>query len=1168
MKKRYFLFALLVCTLVKAQNPAAIDLTFNFKDEVPVLDQSQIQAVIQSDGKIIVVGNFTKYNKYHTQITNARRIMRLNSNLTVDETFNTGNGFNAVAKTVALTADGKIIVGGNFTQYNGITVQKLARLNADGSLDPTFVNTSIPGTGNVACVKVQSDGKILVGGNFINGATSMLIRLDNTGSLDTSFTLDPTVYATTGNITVVEQLSNGKILAGGNLNISTLANRLAVFNTNGTLDTTFNAAPFTIPVGSITIQPDNKILVTTTSTVVSDNHTLKRLNPNGSVDSSFNMGTGFFETSVVNLNKPVLQTNGDIVIYGRFTYYNGNPVNGRVRIHANGSFDNTYNYQSNVPSLFGALSEPNGDIFGFCQAGFTSTQTYGFNRLDANGNLPDNQQPNTTTSVCVLYKKANGEIITMGSLGNYNGNVSYHAIKLMDQNGNLIYNSNLKQPVYTIAAFPPASALQPDGKLLVCVLNTGPQLIRLNTDYSIDTSFNVTLPVAVNSMALQADGKILIPFRVPNDSGSGYHYRVQKYNSDSSLDVSFTLGSGTNNSSSISNILSQTDGKIIVSGSFTSYNGVARNNIVRLNADGSVDTDFNPQSGRAMAIQSDGKILISLGTGLARLNSDGSVDSSFSSPQNIVDISVYSAVAIQPDGKILLGGVSIGGYSNLVRLNSDGSLDNSFDTGIGFDPWVSNIVVEPDGRILVGGTLNKYNGTYVNGLVRLVGGDGFVIQGQLKYDSNENGCDASDIAFPNMKFNIASETASNTLIVNSSGNYAFTVAPGTYTITPVASSVFSPTPASFTVTFPAQSSPYVQDFCLNSAGNHPDLEILIVPLNAARPGFDAKYKVIYKNKGNQLQSGAITVNFDDAVLDLTAANPSVITQNPGVALLNFTNLSPLESRELLLTFNLNTPIETPALNAGSVLNYTATVTSSLTDETPNDNTTALHQTVVNSFDPNDKTCLEGTSISTSQIGDYVHYVIRFENKGTYNAQNISVIDVIDTSKFDINTLTPLAGSHLYVTRITQGNKVEFYFEDINLPFSDATNDGYVVFKIKTKSTLAAGDTFSNNAAIYFDYNTAVDTNTATTAVGVLATTDFAFENYFTIYPNPANSQLNIAAKQTIAVTSIEIYNTLGQLIIVIPQNTSTVDVSGLKAGNYFIRINSQQGTSTTKFIKL
>jgi uncharacterized repeat protein (TIGR01451 family) len=277
----------------------------------------------------------------------------------------------------------------------------------------------------------------------------------------------------------------------------------------------------------------------------------------------------------------------------------------------------------------------------------------------------------------------------------------------------------------------------------------------------------------------------------------------------------------------------------------------------------------------------------------------------------------------------------------------------------------------------------------------------------------------------------------------------------------------------------------------------------------------------------------------------------------------------MEKREITLTFNANSPMETPSLNGGDILSFTASVSSSLVDENPNDNVFDLNQTVVNSYDPNDKTCLQGENVTSGIIGNYVHYVIRFENTGTYSAQNISITDYIDTSKFDISTLVPLTGSHLFVTKISEGNKVEFYFENIFLPFQDATNDGFVAFKIKTKSNLSVGDSFTNSANIYFDYNSAIITNEYVSTIQALSSEDFDFKNYFTVYPNPVDNILNISSNNNILINNIAIYNVLGQLVISIPnaKSVQNIDVSKLSEGQYFIVVKTDKGVSNTKFIK-
>jgi Leucine-rich repeat (LRR) protein len=451
------------------------------------------------------------------------------------------------------------------------------------------------------------------------------------------------------------------------------------------------------------------------------------------------------------------------------------------------------------------------------------------------------------------------------------------------------------------------------------------------------------------------------------------------------------------------------------------------------------------------------------------------------------------------------------------------------------------------------------------------GGTFYTIQGNNRYDEDNNGCSVADQQYPNLKLQIANGTNTVNMVCNESGAYHYDVQSGTYSITPVLEnpSYFTVSPSNATVTFPTQASPFTQNFCITPNGSHPDLEISLLPIEVSRPGFDAIYKIIYKNKGNITQSGTVNLNFNDAVLDLVSASPTETTQTVNNISWNFANLLPFETREISFTLNVNSPMETPPVNGGDVLTYTATIVSAATDETPSDNTFVLNQTVVNSFDPNDKTCLEGTTITPDKAGEYIHYMIRFENTGTYPAQNIVVKDMIDTNKFDISSLVPMNGSHSFVTKVSEGNKVEFIFENINLPFDDANNDGYVAFKIKTVPTLVNGDTFSNTASIYFDYNFPIVTNTATTTITALKNQDFEFSNYFKLYPNPVQHVLNIDVKETIAISSVSIYNTLGQLVLVVPnaQNTKAINVSNLTAGNYFIKINTDKGTSNTKFIK-
>lgn len=448
------------------------------------------------------------------------------------------------------------------------------------------------------------------------------------------------------------------------------------------------------------------------------------------------------------------------------------------------------------------------------------------------------------------------------------------------------------------------------------------------------------------------------------------------------------------------------------------------------------------------------------------------------------------------------------------------------------------------------------------------GGTFYKVQGNTKFDSNSNGCDINDLNKSYQKFNITSGSTSGSILANNSGNYSIPLQSGSHLITPVLENptYFNISPTNITATFPTQASPLTQNFCLTANGTHNDLEVVILPITLAIPGFEAKYKIIYKNKGTNTQSGTLVYNYNDNLMNLLTSSLTPSAQSTGVLNWNFTNLLPFETKEINLTFQLNTPTQTPPLTGGHVLNYSVQI-NGLIDETPADNTFTLNQTVVNSFDPNDKTCLEGTTITQAKVGDYVHYMIRFENTGNGIAHNIVVKDIIDTSKFDLSTLQALSGSHNFQTTITGSNTVEFIFENIQLPFNNANNDGYVSFKIKTKSTLAIGDSFNNTANIYFDYNAPIVTNTYTTTVqNILATSEIDNDKaLFSIYPNPVNAILSV--KTEAKITKAEIYDATGRIVLSTGVKNNSIDVSSLSKGNYIVKFFINNKTVTQKFIK-
>ncbi|WP_267405050.1 MULTISPECIES: T9SS type A sorting domain-containing protein [unclassified Chryseobacterium] len=510
---------------------------------------------------------------------------------------------------------------------------------------------------------------------------------------------------------------------------------------------------------------------------------------------------------------------------------------------------------------------------------------------------------------------------------------------------------------------------------------------------------------------------------------------------------------------------------------------------------------------------------------------------------------------------------------NLQVLLMKNGIDNYSGMGsYGFanTPQLKYICIDPEEIYMLNALLYQYNQTnvVVNTYCTFTpGGISYLTEGVTRYDADGNGCDNGDALKPFQKFNILNNTGWGTAISDATGAYKMYLSPGTNVVSPLLEnpSYFIVSPSSVNINFPNQAAPFIQNFCLTANGTHNDLETVIIPVTIARPGFESKYKIIYKNKGTTTQSGNLSFNYNDNVVNYLSATNAPTSQSSGLLNWNFTNLLPFETREITVTVTLNTPTQTPALNGGDILHYTAQINGA-TDDTLLDNTFTLNQMVVNSFDPNDKTCLEGTSITQAKVGDYVHYLIRFENTGTANAQNIVVKDDIDINKYDLSSLVALNGSHSFVTRLN-GNSIEFIFENIQLPFDDANNDGYVSFKIKTKSTLNIGDSFSNSAKIYFDYNHPIITNTYTTTVqNVLATSEISKNNdTFTIYPNPVKDILHFKSKTEIV--KAEIYDATGRIITSANVKENSINISELSKGNYIIKAFTKDKTFTQKLIK-
>ena len=750
------------------------DLSFNPAGITNVSTVNDV--VVQPDGKILVAGVFTRMNGEP-----AGGISRLNADGTIDTTFAPASGANGAINVIALQADGKILIGGAFTNFNGTTTNGLARLNADGSLDTLTFNIGTGFIGAVNDIAVQpADNKIVVVGNFtsVNGTTiNRIARLNTDGSLD-SANFNPG----TGSPNLIRSVAveaGGTILIGGEFIVFNGAtrNRIARLGADGTLDAAFTPSINNF-VYAIELQTNGQILIggaftniTGVGGVATARNSLARLNADGSLDSSFNanvVGSGIFDLAI--------QSDGSIVFTGAgVSSVGGQPRRGIGRVFGSGAVDNSYTARFNDGTIVNnavAVQANDSAIYGgfFQLAGLTTVSTKlcaSLLRVNSDGSIDQNfnaaagASVNFFPGVREIFVRSNGKILVGGNFAAV-GRFSARDITQFNDDGSVdeTFNAGGFGSSGQNANGVFALAEQPDGKILVggeftdFNLTARNAVVRLEADGTIDTSFTSGFAPGfrVNDIEVLPDGRVVMVGNFSTYSGQPRN-RIVVVNADGSLDTTIFNNSGTGANSEINAVEVDANGKFLIAGNvnFTSYNGTPRNRIARLNADGSLDPTFMGAGANAtieaMELQPDGSIVIggqiSSYDGvnrrrIARANADGTIDTSFvpaESGANSVSADVL-AVALQADGKILIGGNFTTPEFRIARLNVDGSLDTSFNPPSGANDAVYSVAVQADRKILIGGAFTSVNGATRLGIARLEPGEPILWNGSVSTDWN------------------------------------------------------------------------------------------------------------------------------------------------------------------------------------------------------------------------------------------------------------------------------------------------------------------------------------------------------------------------------------------------------------------------------------------------
>jgi uncharacterized delta-60 repeat protein len=754
--------ALVGCALLAIARPAAAQSAVDGFD--PGSNSAGLAVAVQADGKVIIGGAFSMFGGGGLGNTARNGLGRVNPDGSLDTGFAAAVDDFGYVDALAVQSDGKILVAGGFNQLHGVGRRNIGRLEPDGSLDSDFD----PGAdGAVFAVALQPDGKILIGGEFTNvgggfGSTprSHIARLNADGTLDATF--DP---GTDGSIpgTAVHALAvqpDGRILVGGLFAAlgggtgTTARHSIGRLMADGTVDPTFDPGADDTVLG-LALHADGRIVVGGAflhlgggGTGLTGRSRIGRLGTDGTVDPLFNPGANL-EVRVV-----MVQPDGKVFVGGMFSGLgggNGSTIRyGIGRINADGSLDLGFDPGTNGGFVDGALIQQDGKILvvgefsSLGDSGQSPFGRFGMGRLYPDGRLDSDFNPGATSSINAISIQPDGTMWvggSFGALGGGTGTSPRQGIGRLNVDGSVASsNPGADGPLLSITR-------QADGQLLAGGQFTGlggggggtsrSRIGRLGVGGSFVDAFDPGASDAVNALVVQSDGKILVGgmFTMIGGGGTGTFQRplLARLNADGTIDNGFMSGlsfSGTN----VQTVALQPDGKILVGGTFTTITGgpsgpVVRINICRLNADGTVDTTFNPGADNqvwALRVQPDGKILVggafhSLGGGtgttqrerIGRLNTDGSVDMTFNPGAN----STVFALALQADQKILVGGAfgMIGGggtgstsRSRIARLDGSGAVDPTFNPGA--NSAVTALALQPDGKVVAAGGFTMLGG--------------------------------------------------------------------------------------------------------------------------------------------------------------------------------------------------------------------------------------------------------------------------------------------------------------------------------------------------------------------------------------------------------------------------------------------------------------------------
>jgi uncharacterized repeat protein (TIGR01451 family) len=418
---------------------------------------------------------------------------------------------------------------------------------------------------------------------------------------------------------------------------------------------------------------------------------------------------------------------------------------------------------------------------------------------------------------------------------------------------------------------------------------------------------------------------------------------------------------------------------------------------------------------------------------------------------------------------------------------------------------INNGLEDVFSRKIVASEQNLFVSSYSSGVWKR-SLDFVTLTGTVYSDENGNAKkDSTEVGFPQILIAVNDEKVVTSSIQN--GDFSLYIDPTFDTIQVISPSDYvTVVPPFYSINF----NQSVYDFGLQIEPNIKDLSIVSTLYQPLRPGFTNNLTLTIKNEGTI--PSAPSVNFEiPNWIEVTNSSP-LATQIGNFLTWDLDVLQPFQTINIAINFKAS-----QTLQIGEIVNFSSSVLP-LIDEKEANNLAKLTETVVGSFDPNDKSVLpkEEMTPENADSGEPLIYTVRFQNTGNYEAEFVKISDSL-SQNLDISSLKILSSSHSFTWSIKNRSVVEFIFENIFLQpanTDELKSQGNIKFSIKTKKGLKLGQFIDNKAFIYFDFNAPIVTNSVKTTIK-LKSNDYSLSNDLEIYPNPAFSSIWIRTPQEV-----------------------------------------------------